>query len=120
MRALLRGLTAALRNLPTIVTLLAEEYDAACLRLFNTQAKVIGTTLDNLRSAKNLLLTVGIMQLLEIYASVSLEAQRLFHFPVQVWQKISSAKEELSKLSESWTWNDSPQTWGHWKFNQDA
>ena len=99
-RALLRGLTAALRNLPTLVAILAAEFNDASLRFSNTQGKVIGSTLKNLRSAENLLLTIGLMQLLEIYAAVSLEAQHSFHFPVQVWDKISKAKEQLSKLSE--------------------
>ena len=107
-RALLRGLTAAMRNLPTLVSLLAEEFQDAALRYNNTQAKILEKTLDNLRSAKNLLLTIGMMQLLEIYSSVSLEAQHSFHFPVQVWSKITTAKEELSKLANSWSWFQSP------------
>ena len=97
-RSLVRGLTAAMRNLPTIVAILAAEFNDAALRLNNTRGRILQQTIKDLQSAKNLLLTIGIMQLLEIYASVSLEAQHSFHFPVQVWQKISSAKMELSKL----------------------
>ena len=107
-RSLVRGLTAAMRNLPTIVAILAQEFDDAALRLNNTRGKILQNTLTKLRSPRNLLLTIGIMQLLEIYASVSLEAQYSFHFPVQVWSKICSAKEELTKLSENWSWNQAP------------
>ena len=52
-RALLRGLTAALRNLPTIVSLLAEELKDAALRFSNTQAIAIEKTLKGLLSAEN-------------------------------------------------------------------
>ena len=54
MRALLRGLTAALRNLPTIVSLLAEEFKDAAMRFSNTQAIAIEKTLKGLISAENL------------------------------------------------------------------
>ena len=107
-RSLVRGLTAAMRNLPTIVTILAQEFSDAALRLNNTAGKILEKTITDLRSAENLLLTIGMMQLLEIYASVSLEAQHSFHFPVQVWHKISSAKDELTKLSENWAWCQTP------------
>ena len=107
-RALLRGLTAAMRNLTTIVSILAAEYDDAALRYNNTRGKEMEKTIKDLRSPKNLLLTIGMMQLLEIYASVSLEAQHSFHFPVQVWHKITSAKDVLSKLSDNWSWCETP------------
>ena len=94
--------------MPTLVALLAAEFNDTSLRFSNTQGKVIGSTLKNLRSAENLLFTIGLMHLLELHAAVSLEAQHSFHFPVKVWDKISNAKEQLSKLSEHWSWNDAP------------
>ena len=38
-RALLRGLTAAMRNLPTLVNILAEDFNEAALQFNNTEAK---------------------------------------------------------------------------------
>ena len=60
-RALVRGLTAAMRNLPTIVALLSLEFDEAAMKLNNTQGKALEKTIKSLRSAKNLLLTIGMM-----------------------------------------------------------
>ena len=83
-RALQRGLTAALRNLPTLVSVLALEYHDAAIRFKNTRAKEIGRIIDNLKNAENLFFTIGLCQLLEKYCVASLEAQHSSHFPIQV------------------------------------
>ena len=57
-RALLRGLTAALRNLPTLVSLYCQEYNEAALDFNNTEAKRLHKILAELQSAKNFLLTI--------------------------------------------------------------
>ena len=54
-RSLLRGLTAALRNLPTIVSIISEDYQEATVTSNNTKAKELKTTLDNLINAEILL-----------------------------------------------------------------
>ena len=50
--------------------------------------------------------TIGLIQLLEIYASTSLEGQHSKHFPTQVWSKIKKSQEELKKLGEKWQWGE--------------
>ena len=74
-RSLQRGNTAALRNLPTIVTILAEEYEEEVLKFNNTRAKELKTTLDSLTHAETLFLSIGLSQLLESCCEASLEAQ---------------------------------------------
>ena len=105
-RALQRGNTAALRNLPTIVSLNAEEYEDAVLNCNNTKAKELKKTLDSLMSAENLFFSIGLSQLLESYCVASLESQYVSHFPIQVWQRIDSSKIELQNLADKWEWSD--------------
>ena len=59
-----------------------------------------------MKDAKNLIFVIGLMQILEVYAEVSLTAQHSQYFPTQVWSEINSAKEKLRNLSEQWEWVD--------------
>ena len=105
-RALLRGLTAALRNLPTLVAVIAEECENAANEHDNTSVKKLTAIWKKLEDGKNLVFTIGMAQLLEMYSEVSLEAQQSFHFPIQVWNKILQAKENLGKLADKWEWSN--------------
>ena len=80
----MRGITAALRNLPTLVSVISEEYNDAAKNGNNTRAKELKNTLDNLMSAKTLFFSIGLAQLLENYCIASLESQYASHFPIQV------------------------------------
>ena len=93
----MRGITAALRNLPTLVNIIAEDYQKLVLECQNTKAKELKKTLDDLTNAEILLFTIGLAQLLESYCEASLEAQFASHFPIQVLQCIDSAKIELEE-----------------------
>ena len=105
-RALLRGITAALRNLPTLIAVISESYNEAALNNENTTAKELKTTLDSLRNAEILYFAIGLCQILEIYSRVSLTVQYASHLPIQLWPKIDIAKSELLALSENWNWAD--------------
>ena len=105
-RSLQRGNTAALRNLPTIVSIISEEYQDNLDNFNNTKAKELKKTLDSLKSAENLFFSIGLAQLLESYCVASLESQYASHFPIQVWQRIESSKNELQNLADDWKWND--------------
>ena len=72
-RSLQQGNTAALRNLPTMVSVIAEEYKEAVLERNATKAKELGKTLKGLRDAEVLFSSIGIGQLLEHYCEASLE-----------------------------------------------
>ena len=88
----MRGITAALRNLPTLVNIIAEDYQKLVLECQNTKTKELKKTQDDLTNAEILLFTIGLAQLLESYCEASLKAQFASHFPIQVLQRIDSAK----------------------------
>ena len=70
-RSLQRGNTTALRNLPTLVNVVAKDGNKK-------------KTLRALKSAKTLFFSIGLGQLLESYAEASLVVQYSNHFPIQV------------------------------------
>ena len=47
-RSLMRGITAALRNLPTLISIIGEEYNEAVLNHNNSTAKELKSTLNSL------------------------------------------------------------------------
>ena len=83
-RSLQRGITAALRNLPTLISITSEEYNEAALTFNNTRAKELKKILDGLMDAETLFFSIGLSQLLESYCVASLESQCASHFPIQV------------------------------------
>ena len=104
-RSLLQGLRSAMQNLPTMVSILEEDFEFLALEGKNTEAKIVDKKLKKLKSPENLLRTFGVMQLLELYASTSLEAQHAKHFPTQVWAQIKKVEKELDALSKKWEWS---------------
>ena len=54
-RSLQRGITAYLRNLPTLVSVIGEDYNDAALNSNNTRAKELKSILDSLTNAEYLL-----------------------------------------------------------------
>ena len=104
-RSLIRGLRSGLQNLPTIIAIRSQEFENAALEGRNADGKVLETIVNRLRCSANLVKTIGVVQLLEIYASTSLEAQQSTHFPTQVWTSINDAQKKLRDLAEKWTWS---------------
>ena len=105
-RSLVRGLRTAMQNLPTIVSILQEDYESYVFQFNNTEAIKVKTKIDKLKSPENLLKTIGIMQLLEKYASASLEGQYAKHFPTQVWRKLKIIENDLVSLGNKWKWSE--------------
>ena len=105
-RALKRGITAALRNLPTLISVIAEEYEEAVLNCENAKAKELKSTLDKLRDGETLIFAIGLSQLLESYCLASLESQYTSHLPIQVWRRIDFAKTDLEQLANEWKWKE--------------
>ena len=62
-------------------------------------------TLSQLRDPRNLLLAVGLGQLLEHYCTVSVNAQHSSFFPTQCWDLVNIVKEKLMKLGQCWEWS---------------
>ena len=105
-RALLRAGTAGLRNLPTIHHIINEDYEVCVKTCKNTQGAELNKTLTKIRSAKNIMMILGIMEILEIYAVASLASQNSLWFPTQIMQSINEAKEKIKALSEEWKWSE--------------
>ena len=64
-RSLLRGITAALRNLPTSIAVIAKEYNQAHENHENDKIKLLKPILNTLRKAEILFFTIGFAQLLK-------------------------------------------------------
>ena len=65
-RSLVRGMQAYLRNLPTLINIMSQEYEVAVLERRNTQAWEVLVTMTKLQDSRKLLLVVGLAQLLEL------------------------------------------------------
>jgi hypothetical protein len=59
-----------------------------------------------LEDPRNLIRLIGIIQLLNKYAQVSLTAQSATYFPSQVLGKIQETQAYLRELSQSWSWEE--------------
>ena len=57
-----------------------------------------------MRDPCNLLLAVGLCQLLEKYTHASLQSQHSQQFPTQSWNALSQMWEEVEALGEKWSW----------------
>ena len=57
-----------------------------------------------LRDPRNLMLAVGLAQILEIYCESSLQAQHNYRFPTQAWDTLLEQKARLDSLGENWQW----------------
>ena len=79
-RSLVRGLQAYLRNLPTLIILVSEKYENAAREGRNGDARQVLSTLNKLRDPRNLLLAIGLSQLLEKYTHASLQSQHSCSF----------------------------------------
>ena len=83
-RSLQRGLTTALRNLPTLAAVIGDDLKKASDEDDKTRIKELKKPYDDLTSAENLFFCIGFMQILEPYCTTSLEVQHSTHFPIQV------------------------------------
>ena len=77
------GMQAYLRNLPTLINIMSQEYEVAVLERRNTQAWEVLVTRTKLQDSRKLLLVVGLAQLLEFYVVASLQSQHNHCFPTQ-------------------------------------
>jgi hypothetical protein len=105
-RSLVRGMQAFLRNLPTLIIIMAEKYEAATKEGRNTEAREVLKTLAKLRDSRNLLLVVGLAQLLELYTVASLQSQHSRRFPTQAWAVISEMRDKVARLGDKWVWGE--------------
>ena len=76
-----------------------------------TEAKETLILLSKLRDPRNLVLAVGLAQLLEPYCDASISSQHSTHFPTQNWESINAALYKLESLAARWEW--SPESLKH-------
>ena len=55
---------------------------------------------------RHLVKVIGVMELLEMYASTSLIAQSAQNFPSQVWTQILETQKQLKKMEDKWIWSE--------------
>ena len=72
----------------------------------NDKVNKLNKNKRQMKDARNPPFVIGLMQIFEVYAEVSLTAQHSQYFPTQVWSEINTAKEKLQNLSEQWEWED--------------
>ena len=107
-RSMMRGVQAYLRNIPTLVAVLAEVYEEAAREGKNTEARAVLGKLSNLRDSRKLLLLVGLAQLLEKYTVASVQSQHSKRFPTQTWSTIVEMREEVRAQARRWEWGEEP------------
>ena len=105
-RLLVEGWQAYLRNLPTLLSVLAEKYKETALERRNTEANETQKTLVQLRDSRKLLLVVGLGQLLELYVKASLQSQHSHRFPTQTWSVIEEMRQKVANLWDKWKWEE--------------
>lgn len=78
---MLRGLSHAAVNLPTITRLLNRDFNRAALEHRNADAVEVNRRKAKLENPRNLIKIIGIIQLLNKYSQISLTAQSATFFP---------------------------------------
>ena len=103
-RAQLRGNQAFFRNLPTLYQIIDAEVKHF-KKTGNTAKQLEAEAeLTSLSDPENIAFGIGISQILESYAAVSLDVQNLSHFPTSVESSIRLLRSVLERWSFKWEW----------------
>ena len=105
-RSWLRVLTAGLVNTPTFVALFDIEMKEALFNNNNTEAKKLEKLIQKMTNARNLLLALGLCQILDAYSKCSVLVQSSNSFPVSTWQKIRVLQLTIDNMAAKWNWKD--------------
>lgn len=103
-RATLRGLQAGLRNLPTLYNIQGQQMQENVLAHHNLNAAKAKKKMDQINNGQTVCIAIGICQILEVYATASLDAQHNSRFPTTVLEAIDKAKDKISDYSKKWYW----------------
>ena len=106
-RSLLRIILAYFRNLPVMHAMLLREIEKARLSGNLTEQKKKQKQLDTFCNAIHIAFGIGLAQILDSYAQVSLNAQLLWNFPGSLCIAMKRLASELSDLSQSFKWKES-------------
>ena len=111
-RSWLRVMTTGLVNTPTFVALFSKEMREALYNNNNTEAKRLEKMIKNLTSPRNILLALGLCQILDLYSRCSVLVQRSDCFPVTTWQEIRALQLSIDMLAQQWQWKESNLVFG--------
>ena len=78
----------------------SDRYECALKSGQNTDTKLALNILEKLRNPRNLLMAVGLAQLLELYVHASMMSQHSQRFPTQAWAVVIEVKEQVQALSD--------------------
>ena len=80
-RSLLRLILAYFRNIPVCARILSEKIDSARQSFNITEQRQLQKKLDSFADPSHLAFGIGLAQILDGYARVSMNAQKLWNFP---------------------------------------
>ena len=104
-RALLRGIQSLLRNLACLYNVHGKISEDAVLSNDNTTAKESLNMQSQISDGKFIASVVGIAQILEEYALLSLDSQNLKFFPTSVLNSSEIHMTTIKQLGDKWCWN---------------
>ena len=104
-RSLLRGLQSLLRNLPCLYAIHGKDAQEAALENDNTTAKIALNTQAKISDGKFIAGIIGIVQILEEYALLSIDSQNLKFFPTSVLSSAEIHMNKIKQLGENWSWD---------------
>lgn len=107
-RAILRALKAFAINLPILLSIAGQDLQDSLEENDNTEAKAAKKLCDDLTNGENLAMVIGLGQILEVYAEISLESQYSTKFPTTIWYAVDRGKDKLNSFSNSWEWENEP------------
>lgn len=105
-KALLRIVLAFLRNLPVVYKLLQTAAEEARVDNHFTEQKAILKELHDVSHPEILAFGFGFGQILDHYAEVSLNVQRLWNFPTSVCIDVQNLREKLNDLKQNFKFSD--------------
>ena len=105
-RAELRSIQAFLRNLPTFCHILEQEIQSCEESGDLTSKQKAEAQLKRLRNPKMIAYAVGLCEILDDYAQLSLVGQDFMLFPSTIASVYEAFCCRLKKLSETWVWRN--------------
>ena len=105
-KSVLRLILAYFRNLPVCAQILGQEIDSERKAGNITEQKLLQSKLDSFTDASHLAFGIGLAQILDEYAKVSLNAQRLWNFPGTLCIEIENLERVLDNLKDSFDWSN--------------
>jgi hypothetical protein len=105
-RSLLRLILAYYRNMPVLHAILSKAIDEARTAGDLTEQKTLQKKLDSFCNPRHVGFGIGLAQILDSYAQVSMNAQQLWNFPGTLCILMQQLSEELNNSATLFVWKD--------------